>query len=363
MVKDLRPMISVVVPIYNEEENIPALHDATRQAMNATGEEWEVVYVNDGSRDRSLSMLLQYQTADPHIVIVNLSRNWGHQGAITAGLRAASGDAVVLMDGDLQDHPCHIPAMVEKWQAGAKVVLAQRRSRQERGLRGILFPMFYKVLGKITDFSIPLNAGIFGLIDRKVVDQINTLPENNRYIPGLKAFVGYRTETIYYDRLERNAGEAKQTFSRLFKYASDAIYSFSYKPLRLSMAVGLFLFFVASFILFSGTCAGLWMRSGHWFGWACAVSAVLLLSSMQFICMGFVGEYMGRVYDEVRHRPLFIIDEILRANTPAALEAAFSASKQEAALPGLVPLAAESTTGNVVEIRPSSPVPATVSAA
>jgi len=354
-------MISVVIPIYNEEENISLLHNATRDALNATGEEWEIVYVNDGSRDRSLSMLLQEQTADQRIVIANLSRNWGHQGAITAGLRVASGDAVVLMDGDLQDHPCNIPAMVEKWRGGAKVVVAERLSRRETGLRGMLFPMFYRVLGSLTDFPVPLNAGIFGLIDRRVVDSINALPENNRYIPGLKALVGYRTETIYYDRLARNAGEAKQTFRRLFKYASDAIYSFSYKPLRLALALGFALGAAGCFSLLTGIVMGLWRHSTMWFAGSEGIGAVLLLSSLQLVCLGFVGEYVGRVYDEVRHRPLFIIDEVLRANTAAALAA--TASEKSRVAEEVPAIAAASAAGNVVEIRPASPVPVTASAA
>jgi glycosyltransferase involved in cell wall biosynthesis len=355
-------MISVVIPIYNEEENISVLHTATRDAMNATGEEWEIIYVNDGSRDRSLTMLLEEQTADPRVVVVNLSRNWGHQGAITAGLRVASGDAVVLMDGDLQDHPSNIPAMVEKWRDGVKVVVAERLSRRETGLRGLLFPLFYRVLGKLTDFPVPLNAGIFGLIDRKVVDAINALPENNRYIPGLKALVGYRTETIYYDRMARNAGEAKQTFGRLFKYATDAIYSFSYKPLRLALAVGFALSLAGCFSIFAGAIAGLWLHRGMWFAGAAGVGVVLLLSSLQLVCIGFVGEYVGRVYDEVRQRPLFIIDEVLRANTAAALAAIATATKHAPARE-MAPAASTQATDNLIEIRPSAPAPVTASAA
>ena len=311
-------MISVVVPIYNEEETITALHSAMRQAMNNTGEEWEVVYVNDGSKDNSLNLLRQQQEMDAHIVIVELSRNWGHQGALTAGLSAARGDAIVTMDGDLQDHPCVIPEMIERWKAGAQVVLAERRSRQDRGIKALLYPVFYKVLGMLADYPIPMNSGIFGLIDRKVADQINSMPERNRYIPGLKSFVGFRTETIYYDRMARHAGEPKYTWKKLFRYAFDAIYSFSYKPLRLALMGGITLLLLA--IIGGGALVGASLsaaiRGQLWFNFAIALEAFLFVSGLQLTCMGFMGEYIGRIYDEVRQRPLFVVNGVHR--TPAA---------------------------------------------
>ena len=310
-------MISIVVPIYNEEETIIALHSAMQEAMNATGEEWEVVYVNDGSRDNSLFLLRQQQALDPHVVVVELSRNWGHQGALTAGLRVAKGDAVVTMDGDLQDHPSVIPRMIERWRQGAQVVLAERRSRQDRGIKALLYPVFYGLLSKIADYPIPINSGIFGLIDRKVADQIDSMPERNRYIPGLKTFVGFRTETIRYDRLARHAGEPKYTWKKLFKYAFDAIYSFSYKPLRLALLSGGMLLALAALsgCLLVGGSFSASVRGQFWFGYAVAAAAFLFVSGLQLTCVGFMGEYIGRIYDEVRQRPLFVIDNIRRSST------------------------------------------------
>src|SRR5579862_6850884 len=231
-------MISVVVPIYNEEEIISILHSAISASMELTGEPWEVVYVNDGSKDSSLDRLRELQATENNVVVVELSRNWGHPGALHAGMQTARGDAIVLMDGDLQDPPEVVPQLVAAWRGGAQVVTAVRRSRQEsRKILAVLFPLFYRVLGAISDFPIPLNAGIFGLLDRQAVDAINSLREGNRYLPGLRAWVGYKTGVVYYDRQDRAGGEGKLSFMSRIKYAMDAITSFSYKPLRMSFVL------------------------------------------------------------------------------------------------------------------------------
>ncbi len=231
-------MISVVVPIFNEEELISSFHAALAAALKEVGEAWEVVYVNDGSKDSSLKLLTELQAEDAHVVVVDLSRNWGHMGAISAGLQTALGDAVVLMDGDFQDPPEVVPELVAAWRGGAQVVTAVRRSRQERRkVLAALFPLFYRLLGALSDFPIPLNAGVFGLLDRKAVDSINSLREGSRYLPGLRAWVGYKTGVVLYDRQDRAGGEGKLSFLSRIKYAMDAITSFSYKPLRLSFGL------------------------------------------------------------------------------------------------------------------------------
>lgn len=306
-------MISIVTPIYNEEALIGELHRQVRRAMDALGRDWEVVYVNDGSRDRSLEMLLELATRDPRVVVVDLSRNWGHQPALTAGLSVAKGEAVVLMDGDLQDPPAVIPDLVRAWEAGAQVVVAERRTRAEGGLRGRLIPLFYKVLGMLSDFPIPLNAGIFGLLDRQAVDAINRLEESNRYLPGLRSWVGYKTSVVHYDRAARAAGEPKQTFTKLFRYALDAIFSFSYKPLRLSLVMG---FLTAGFALVYGLVL-LVLRSmrvgvmGPYVpGYTSTIVSILFLGGVQLICVGLLGEYIGRIYDEVKRRPLYFVRAI-----------------------------------------------------
>lgn len=316
-------MLSVVVPIYNEEENIVAFHAAVQTVMGPLEESWEIIFVNDGSRDRSLSLLLEIQKRDPHVSVVEFSRNFGHQAALTAGLQVARGDAIMLMDGDFQDPPEVLPRLVQAWKDGAKVIIAERSSRAEKGLRGKLFPLFYKVMGLISDFPIPLNAGIFGLLDRQAADAIINLQEGNRYLPGLRAWVGFPTAIVYYERAERAAGEPKQTLVKLFKYAMDAIFSFSYKPLRLGMALG---GLIMAFTLFLSLIAvgnsvfhlkffGFVPGAGH----VGTLLAILFLGSIQLICTGLLGEYIGRVYDEVRRRPLYLIHKLHRPESEGVL--------------------------------------------
>jgi glycosyltransferase involved in cell wall biosynthesis len=313
-------MLSVVVPIYNEEENIAAFHAAVESVLNhiadETGETWEVVYVNDGSKDSSLRLLLEIHDRDPRVVVVEFARNFGHQAALTAGLQTARGDAIILMDGDFQDPPEVLPSLVGAWKKGAKVILAERTSRAEKGLRGKLFPLFYRVMGWLSDFPIPLNAGIFGLLDRQVADAINGLQETNRYLPGMRAWVGFRTAVVTYDRAERAAGEAKQTLLRLIKYAMDAIFSFSYKPLRLGLALGsgsvVVSLMIALLLLISNIFG---FRAFAAAGFAGTLLAVLLLAGVQLVCTGLLGEYIGRIYDEVRRRPLFLIQTLHQAQT------------------------------------------------
>jgi polyisoprenyl-phosphate glycosyltransferase len=303
-------MISVVVPIYNEEEIISILHQAVADAMETTHENWEVVYVNDGSKDSSLELLRELQSKDSRVVVVELSRNWGHMGALWAGMQTAAGDAVILMDGDLQDPPSVLPDFVRAWRRGAQVVTAVRRSRQEsRKVLAALFPLFHRLLGALSDYPIPLNSGIFGLLDRQALDSINSLQESNRYLPGLRAWVGYRTAIVYYDRMDRAGGEGKLTFLSRVKYAMDAITSFSYKPLRLS-------FVLAGLAMFSALALGVAsifaVRPTSVIGFG-VTAAVFLVGGFLLTCVGIIGEYIGRVYDEVRRRPLSLINQVHRA--------------------------------------------------
>jgi glycosyltransferase involved in cell wall biosynthesis len=304
-------MISIVVPIYNEEEIVKMFHSAVADSMSDIGEPWEVVYVNDGSRDSSLQLLKELQAEDEHVVVVDLSRNWGHMGAITAGLQTARGDAVVLMDGDFQDPPEVVPELVAAWRDGAQVVTAVRRSRQEsRKVLAALFPLFYRVLGALSDYPIPLNAGIFGLLDRQAVDSINSLREGNRYLPGLRAWVGYKTGIVYYDRQDRAGGEGKLSFMSRIKYAMDAITSFSYKPLRMSFALAGLSSFLA-LVLGVSTLASHNPTNSVAYG---VSAAIFLVGALMLLCMGVLGEYIGRVYDEVRSRPLSIINKVYYAS-------------------------------------------------
>jgi dolichol-phosphate mannosyltransferase len=314
----MSPTISVVVPVYDEEEVLGELHRQVAAVMGALGRPWEVVYVDDGSRDRSPAILRALQEADRHVVFVELSRNWGHQAALTAGLSLARGEAVVLMDGDLQDPPSVIPELVAAWERGARVVVAERRTRAERGLRAWLFPLFYRALGLLSDYPIPLNAGIFGLLDRQAVDAINRLTESNRYLPGLRAWVGFPTAVVLYDRAGRAAGAPKQGLLRLARYALDAVFSFSYKPLRLSLLAG---FATAGFaavygvVLITLRAMGLGMFGLPVVnGYTSTIVSILFLGGVQLVSIGLLGEYIGRIYDEVKRRPLFLIHRVHRAD-------------------------------------------------
>jgi dolichol-phosphate mannosyltransferase len=323
-------MISVVVPIYNEEEIIPLLHQAVSDAMDSTNENWEVVYVNDGSKDSSLEMLRELQRKDARVVVVELSRNWGHMGALWAGMQTAGGDAVILMDGDLQDPPSVLPDFIRAWRRGAQVVTAVRRSRQEsRKILAALFPLFHRLLGALSDYPIPLNAGIFGLLDRQALDAINSLQECNRYLPGLRAWVGYRTAVVYYDRLDRAAGEGKLTFLSRIKYAMDAITSFSYKPLRLSFVLAV----VSTFAAIVLEAASLFSSRPLRVMGLEVSAAVFLVGGFLLACIGIIGEYVGRVYDEVRRRPLSLINQVHRSEQayaqPMHLQVGRNGSKAE----------------------------------
>jgi dolichol-phosphate mannosyltransferase len=308
-------MISIVVPVYNEEDLIVQFHEAVARSLQSVSEDWEVVYVNDGSTDSCLELLKSLQALDPHVVVVELSRNWGQVGAIFAGLRTASGRAVVLMDADFQDPPEVVPQLIDAWRSGGEVVVAVRRSRQERRkILALLFPLFYRVLGAISDYPMSLNAGLFGLMDRKAVDSILATGEKNAYLPGLRAWVGYRNAIVYYDRQDRLGGEGKLSFMSRIKYATDAVMSFSYKPIRLSFVLCCFATCVAFLLGLGALISSSPIRAAA-LGVECAV---FLMGGLLLLTLGILGEYLIRVFDQVRARPLSLISQVYRAPAEAA---------------------------------------------
>ncbi|MGH7214161.1 MAG: glycosyltransferase family 2 protein, partial [Tepidisphaeraceae bacterium] len=251
--------VSVVVPIFNEHENLPELRRRLTEALDRTHRPWEVVLVNDGSRDDSLEIMRRFHAEDPRFKAIGLSRNFGHQPAVTAGIHHARGRCVVLIDGDLQDPPEVIPDMVARWAEGFQVVLGERNSRAEGGARGVGFRLFYPLFRRVSDMPHGPDAGIFGLMDRVVIDHFNRLPERNRFIPGLRNWLGFKQGTVLYDRQERAAGQPKQTLRKLIKYAMDGMISFSYKPLRAVTYMGfaisastflLGLYYIVTFFVF-----------------------------------------------------------------------------------------------------------------
>lgn len=300
--------ITVVAPVYNERENIAEFVSRTGAALDrCAGAAWTIVLVDDGSADDTPERVLALRESEPRVGLVRLSRNFGHQAALSAGLDAATGDAVVLIDADLQDPPELIPELYEAWTGGAEVVLAQRRSREDRGVRGIGFRAFHTLFRFVTDFPIPSDTGIFGLLDRRAADELRRLSERNRFLPGLRSWIGFQTETVYYDRAGRAAGEPKQTLRRLVRYAMDGVLSFSYKPLRLMTYAGalislagfsLAVYFVAKRLLGVETAET---------GFTTLVTLILGMGGVQLLALGLVGEYIARIYDEVKNRPLYIV--------------------------------------------------------
>jgi len=302
--------LDIVIPIYNEQENLPELYRRLKRACDPLdGVAWRVIYVNDGSRDDSMKIMLDQCREDPRFTIISLSRNFGHQAAISAGLAHVAGDAVVLMDGDLQDPPELIPDLLRRWREGDQIVRAERRSRKEKGLRRLGFEVFHKVFKWISDFPIPSQSGIFGLLDQRVVRELNQFTEKNRFFPGLRSWVGFKQGFISYDREERAAGEPKQSFKRLIKYALDAVFSFSYKPLKLMTAAGVIISaagFALACIFVLRRLFGVEIAQT---GFTTLVTLILFLGGVQLIAIGLLGEYLARIYDEVKHRPLYIVSD------------------------------------------------------
>ncbi len=300
--------LAIVIPVYNEEDTLPELCRRLRATCESlSGVEWQVVFVIDGGADRTATILEAERASESRIAVIELSRNFGQQAAITAGLAHADADAVVIMDGDLQDPPEVIPELVACWQEGAEVVRAERRSRQETGLRRIGIELFHRFFHAISDFDFGKNSGVFSLLDRRAVEEFNQLAETHRFIPGLRSWIGFEQRAVQYDRQARAAGAPKQTFPRLVQYAMDAVFSFSFKPLRLMTLLGL----VVSSVGFALAC---------WFvvrrligaeiaqtGFTTLVTLILFLGGIQLMAIGILGEYLGRIYDEVKRRPLFIV--------------------------------------------------------
>lgn len=300
--------LDIVIPIYNEEETLPELgRRLAETGARLKDVQWRVLYVNDGSRDRSAELILQQRQRDPRFTLVDLSRNFGHQSSISAGLAHADADVVVVMDGDLQDPPELIPELLACWRDGGEVVYAARRSRGEKGLRRLGFEAFHKLFGWLSDFPIPTQTGVFGLLDRKAVHEFNRLGEQNRFIPGLRSWIGFEQRMVYYDRPDRASGTPKQTWRRLVRYALDGVFSFSYKPLRLMTFAGLCISIIGFGMAGMYTVKRLLGFETAQTGFTTLITVVLFLGGVQLIGMGLLGEYIGRIYDEVKQRPLYIV--------------------------------------------------------
>ena len=300
--------LSIVTPVYNEEDSLPLLRERLSALFKQCGFDYEMLFVNDGSVDSTSQLIKDWIKEDHRVVLLELSRNFGHQQAITAGLQESTGDCVVIMDADLQDPPEEIPKMVKKWEEGFKVVLAERTSRNENFLRKMLFSLFYKVFVSISDMQVLNNSGVFGLMDRVVVNHLLNMGERSRFLPGMRGWLGFETTTIYYDREDRQAGHPKQTLRKLIRYALNAIFSFSYKPLRVSIFIGFtttMVFFLYGLVLVYMRVMGINVVKGF----TTPTVAIFFIGGLLLMSNGIIGEYIARIYDEVKNRPLYIANK------------------------------------------------------
>jgi glycosyltransferase involved in cell wall biosynthesis len=317
-VMEQRPLLSIVVPFYNEEGNVAPLFERLEPILASLPgtPAYEVVAVNDGSSDATLERLRDEIRARKGVVVVNLSRNFGHQLAATAGIDAASGDAVILMDGDLQDPPELIEQFVERWRDGYDVVYAVRRSRKGESLFKVLTArFFYRLVRMLTKVDIPLDTGDFRLMSRRVVQALQRSPERHRFLRGMVSWVGFRQTGVSYDRDERHSGVTKYPLGKMIRFAIDGITSFSDAPLRLASYLGFFssvVAFVYALYVIASKLANV-NPLGYTPGWASTIVAVLFLGGVQLIGIGILGEYLGRIYDEVKGRPIYLISDIERS--------------------------------------------------
>ncbi len=312
-----KPTITIIAPVYNEEPVLPELYRRVSAIMDATGESWELLLIDDGSRDRSAEIIASLHAQDGRVKGISFSRNFGFQEAVTAGLDYALGDAVVLTDADLQDPPEVIPQMIAKWREGYDVVYGVRESREgETWFKLLTAKLFYRLIHRITSVNIPLDTGDFRLMDRRVVDALCLMRERNRFLRGMVPWVGYRQTGIYFKRAPRYAGEAKySSFRRMFRFAMNAITSFSYLPLQLATYLGFAIAAISALAIIIVILLRIF--SPHELtGQATTLVAVLFLGGVQLISLGIIGEYLGRIYDEVKKRPLYLIDRTWGIDRP-----------------------------------------------
>jgi len=301
----VRPVLSVVLPVFNERENLEPLAARLWPVLEQSGEPFEVVFVDDGSRDGSSELLDALHGRDARMKVVHLSRNFGHQAALQAGLDHAAGDAVVLMDADLQDPPELLIQFVAAWRGGHDVVYAVRRTRREGALKRFAYALFYRTVKVMAEIDVPLDAGDFCLLDRRVVDTLVALPEHNRFLRGLRSWVGFRQTGIEYARDARHAGAPKYTLRKLIRLAVSGYVGFSSMPLRVAAGIGL-LAALLGFTLAAWVTYTKLVQIPSPRGWASLMAVLLIVAGVQLLVLGVLGEYLGRVYDEVRRRPLYI---------------------------------------------------------
>ncbi|MEX2375117.1 MAG: glycosyltransferase family 2 protein [Dehalococcoidia bacterium] len=305
------PRVSIGIPIYNEEDTIPELGRRLREMIDSLGAAAEVILVNDGSADHSLDLLRDLAGADPRFKVVDFSRNFGHQAALYAAMRRSSGDAVILMDGDLQDPPEVVPRLLEKWSEGYEVVYAVRRKRKEGILKRAAYSIYYRLLKSVAYVPIPVDSGDFSLMDRRIVDLVCGMPERNKFLRGLRAWAGFSQTSVEYERDARYAGQTKYSLPKLMRLALDGLISYSFIPLRLAYVAGTVVslgsFGLAAVYFFQRLFSDQVIPRGF----TTLAVLVLFLGGVQLLTIGVVGEYLGRIYDEVKKRPEYVERETI----------------------------------------------------
>jgi dolichol-phosphate mannosyltransferase len=303
------PSISLIIPVYNEVEVLPTLYHRLTRVMEGLAEPYEILFVDDGSDDGSLALLRELRAGDARVKLLGLSRNFGHQIAITAGLDHSSGHAAVVLDADLQDPPEVIPQLVEQWRKGYDIVYAVRQKRHGEGVFKLATAAaFYRLLRRLTSTEIPVDAGDFRLMSRRAVDTLTSLRERSRFIRGLASWIGFRQTSVLYVRDMRYAGTTKFPLKKMVRFAFNGLLSFSSVPLQLASYLG----FIVSCVSFVYIAYAVWLKlftDRTILGWASVMVAVLFLGGVQLLCLGIVGEYIGRIYEEVKQRPLYIVEE------------------------------------------------------
>lgn len=299
---------SVVIPIFNEEETISELWKRLTQVFKSINGSWDVIFVNDGSNDSSYQMLTELSQKYHNVKVLNLSRNFGHQPAITAGIDYAQGDAVILMDGDLQDDPEAIFTFIDLWKQGYDVVYAVRKNRKEHWLKRFTFKIFYSLQTALSDIKLPRDAGIFSLLDRKVIQTLRLMPERNKYLSGLRAYTGFRQIGAVVERGPRYRGQPRVSIKKLFKLAFDGIFSFSTLPLHLVTYFGIFFSITAFAIAMIGLVVK-FILGLEFLNWPFGLTSTFFIGGVQLLSIGIIGEYIGRIYEEVKQRPYYVVAE------------------------------------------------------
>ena len=316
--KEIVKKVSVVIPMYYEEEVANQCYEKVSNVLKSLGDkyDYEIIFVNDGSKDKTLEILENIAKDDKRAKIISFSRNFGHQAAVTAGLKEVSGDAIVIIDADLQDPPELIPQMLELWEQGNEVIYGKRKTRKgESAFKLLTAKMFYKTLNALSDVEIPKDTGDFRLVDRKVVDVINSLPEHNKFLRGLFSWVGFKQEAYEYERQERYAGKTKYPLKKMLKLASDGIISFSTKPLKLVGALGIVSIVISIVLLIYALISYIFKLNQLSAGWTSIIVAVTFFAGVQLLSLWIISEYIGRIYDESKGRPQYIVDKKINFNS------------------------------------------------